>query len=495
VTNSDTVIVSEGGTGTFTVMLNEQPESAVNATVGAADGDGDISVREGGSLTFNPSNWDFPQTVTLAAAEDPDTANGSATIRISAAGLPDKDVIATESDNDLISVTSPNGGEQWLQGTAHEITWISIGGLETTVTIELYRSGLLDSTIVSGAPHSGSYSWAIPPDQEAGSDYRVRVSFSPDSSIGDFSDNDFTVVATELDEDSDGVPDTLESGPDGTDPSHDGNGDGIPDSQQGNVASLPSSDGTHYVTLESSGGLRNLRALAPSPGAPPDVTFPYGLYEFTVTGISALGIATLTFYLDGEVPNTFYKFGPTPGNQDPDWYEFLFDPLTNTGALINGAIVTLEFIDGERGDDDLAFNGTVVDQGGPAVTAAGNGGGGGDAEVRGKDCFIATAVFGSYEAPYVRILREFRDRFLLTHKAGRFLVEMYYRSSPPLAKWLKKHDSARTAVRILLTPVIVFSWVLLTAGFPVLPVALLLFTGSLLFLLPRSEGRGPPRNI
>jgi hypothetical protein len=443
-------------------------------------------------LTFNPANWESPQTVILAAAEDPDTANGSATIRISAAGLPDKDVIATESDNDLISVTSPNGGEQWQQGTAYEITWIRIGGLETTVTIELYRSGLLDSMIVSSTLNEGSYTWTIPPDQEAGSDYRVRVSFPPDSSIGDFSDNDFTIAATEQDEDSDGVPDTQESGPDGTDPSHDGNGDGIPDSQQANVASLPSSDDNHYVTLESSGGLQNVRALAAPPGAPPDVSFPYGFYEFTITGVSGVGIATLTIYLDGETPDTYYKFGPTPGNPDPDWYEFLFDPLTSTGARIEGFTVTLEFIDGERGDDDLAFNGTVIDQGGPGVTAAGDGGGVGDAEVKGKDCFIATAAFGSNQAPYVRILREFRNRFLLTHKAGRFLVDMYYRSSPPLAKWLEKHDSARTAVRILLTPVIVFSWMLLTAGFPILPIALLLFTGSLFFLVPRSEDRGPP---
>jgi hypothetical protein len=50
VTSNDSVIVSEGGTGTFTVELSAQPESAVNATVGAVDGDGDISVQEGGSL-------------------------------------------------------------------------------------------------------------------------------------------------------------------------------------------------------------------------------------------------------------------------------------------------------------------------------------------------------------------------------------------------------------------------------------------------------------
>ncbi len=155
--------------------------------------------------------------------------------------------------------------------------------------------------------------------------------------------------------------------------------------------------------------------------------------------------------------------------------------------------MTLEFIDGERGDDDLSFNGTVIDQGGPGVTALGNGGGGRDAEVTGADCFIATAVFGSNQAPHVRILRAFRDRFLLTSEAGRWLVTIYYRYSPPVATWLEKHDSARTAVRILLTPVILFSWMLLRGGTPLLALALLVVACSLMIFLPRSGRRGLSR--
>ena len=44
------------------------------------------------------------QTVTLAAASDADTVNGSAVIRCSAVGLTSKDVTATEQDNDAVDI-------------------------------------------------------------------------------------------------------------------------------------------------------------------------------------------------------------------------------------------------------------------------------------------------------------------------------------------------------------------------------------------------------
>ncbi|MFP4082231.1 MAG: cohesin domain-containing protein, partial [Candidatus Aminicenantes bacterium] len=55
------------------------------------------------SLTFTPDNWDTYQTVTLAASEDSDADNGQATIRISASGVSDKDITATEQDDDALN--------------------------------------------------------------------------------------------------------------------------------------------------------------------------------------------------------------------------------------------------------------------------------------------------------------------------------------------------------------------------------------------------------
>ncbi len=72
----------------------------------------------------------------------------------------------------------------------------------------------------------------------------------------------------------------------------------------------------------------------------------------------------------------------------------------------------------------------------------------------GGGCFIATAAYGSYLDPHVMVLREFRDKYLLTNPPGRIFVALYYKVSPPIAKFISKHEALRSITRILLTPVV-----------------------------------------
>jgi len=69
-------------------------------------------------------------------------------------------------------------------------------------------------------------------------------------------------------------------------------------------------------------------------------------------------------------------------------------------------------------------------------------------------CFIATAAYGSYLEPEVMVLRQFRDNFLLTNEPGRAFVAWYYRNSPGIAGLIANHETARTIVRVMLTPVV-----------------------------------------
>ena len=65
-------------------------------------------------------------------------------------------------------------------------------------------------------------------------------------------------------------------------------------------------------------------------------------------------------------------------------------------------------------------------------------------------CFFTTALYGSSLHPYLRSLRRFRDRFLLSHAIGRRIVDFYYQNSPPLADAISRSDSLRGLARGLI---------------------------------------------
>ena len=80
-------------------------------------------------------------------------------------------------------------------------------------------------------------------------------------------------------------------------------------------------------------------------------------------------------------------------------------------------------------------------------------------------CFIATACYGSADHPAVIILREFRDRFLMSWKGGQILTQFYYENSPQLADRIRESPALMTISRIVLFPVVLSALLLLNYPF------------------------------
>lgn len=72
-------------------------------------------------------------------------------------------------------------------------------------------------------------------------------------------------------------------------------------------------------------------------------------------------------------------------------------------------------------------------------------------------CIIATVAYGTPMAEEVKILREFRDEYLLTNQPGRDFVNLYYKMSPPIARFIYDHPSLKPIVRAGLVPAVVMS--------------------------------------
>lgn len=53
-------------------------------------------------------------------------------------------------------------------------------------------------------------------------------------------------------------------------------------------------------------------------------------------------------------------------------------------------------------------------------------------------CYVATAIYGSYDCPEVWTLRRFRDYTLAKNVFGRAFIRTYYAISPTLVKWFGK---------------------------------------------------------
>ncbi|MDH5467997.1 MAG: hypothetical protein OEY25_11315, partial [Candidatus Aminicenantes bacterium] len=103
------------------------------------------------------------------------------------------------------------------------------------------------------------------------------------------------------------------------------------------------------------------------------------------------------------------------------------------------------------------------------------------------------AAYGRPSHPHVRILRDFRDRYLVRSKPGRRLVDLYYRYSPAVADAIDKHKPLKLAARVCLTPLVVLSFMALMLGpvfFAAALVSVLLYpAGIILFRRKKAKAK------
>jgi hypothetical protein len=100
-----------------------------------------------------------------------------------------------------VSITSPQGGEQWAQGSNKTITWNSKGLLPSDhISIYVYNGTgpliYLANNILLG--NSTSYKWIIPASAPVGSNYKLVLQVidraKPDYSMAQCNSNNFSIV-------------------------------------------------------------------------------------------------------------------------------------------------------------------------------------------------------------------------------------------------------------------------------------------------------------
>ncbi len=102
-----------------------------------------------------------------------------------------------EAVNPILTVTVPNGIEEWEKGTEYDITWTSLD-FEGNIKIELYKESSQDYTeLVSSTENDSIWAWSIPLEQTVGNDYKIRISDANDGIPNDESDDYFSIIGTQ----------------------------------------------------------------------------------------------------------------------------------------------------------------------------------------------------------------------------------------------------------------------------------------------------------
>ena len=91
-----------------------------------------------------------------------------------------------------ITVTTPNGGEDWLIGETYEITWTS-ENVDNVTVVYTINNGASWNSIATNIPSNGIYNWLVPDVANRSDLCKVRIYKALDTTIFDESDGLFSI--------------------------------------------------------------------------------------------------------------------------------------------------------------------------------------------------------------------------------------------------------------------------------------------------------------
>jgi DNA-binding beta-propeller fold protein YncE len=184
--SSQTIRWSYTGNPGSKVKIELLKGSAVNRTINAS-----TSIGSGGSGSYS---WTVPYNQVLGTdykIRITSTSNAVNTDR--------SDANFTISAGAPVTVMVPNGGQNWIRGSSHTITWKYTGNPGSRVKIELLKGAavnrVINASTTTGSAGSGSYGWTIPTNQVVGSDFRIRIMSTSNATCTDQSNANFTISA------------------------------------------------------------------------------------------------------------------------------------------------------------------------------------------------------------------------------------------------------------------------------------------------------------
>ena len=200
------VSVPEGGSATWTVVLDGPPTHDVTIAVAKqTGGDGNLTVNPA-SLTFTTSNYNQAQTVTVSATQDNDDTNGAATITHTPTstdsdfnGLAIASVTATEDDDDTPGVTLSKTSVSVTEGSSATYTVVldTAPTHDVTIAVAKQTGGDADLTVAPASLTFGTANWSTA--------QTVTVSAAEDDSDDTDGAATITHTATSTDADYGGI--------------------------------------------------------------------------------------------------------------------------------------------------------------------------------------------------------------------------------------------------------------------------------------------------